>query len=173
MAQAQAEAEDIADTEVNPDTEIVARDAEVVKAAAEDTVEVATLVLALVLVLEGALVDSELEMTTPFPILFRMFSHLLSGKLTWFSVWSRLAPYTLAVTATSESDPFLSDESYSVINDASVSVHHEPIEQQVVLALTSQNMDPARPWSCTYLALIAAMAGVSKETNSWCAASYE
>lgn len=46
------------------------------------------------------------------PILLRMLSHLLFGKLRWFCVWSS-CPKTLAVVLTMESAvPVLSVESY-------------------------------------------------------------
>lgn len=46
------------------------------------------------------------------PILLRMLSHLLFGKLRWFCVWSS-CPNTLAVVLTMESAvPVLSVESY-------------------------------------------------------------
>ena len=41
------------------------------------------------------------------------------------------------------------------------------------MRLTSQNMDPERPLSWTYLALREAMCGVSYDTSSFFAASYE
>lgn len=103
------------------------------------------------------------------PMLERMLSHLLFGKLMWFSVWS-IWPNTPAVVDTSESEPFLSVESC----DRPVIRQPPPMPfSSVIRLLTSQNMLPPSPLEVTYCALSDAMCGVSYETSSFLALSYE